>query len=104
MPTSPQLRRFANECGRVYADSLEQSYENAKRYRAEYALIAAEVAAVLGETLEDGSALDGRKRIVGQHLADLDAAAGQAITWFEAGSPSRITLIRRMTVNGGARF
>lgn len=108
--TNPQIVKFANERARVFADSLEQTYQTAKRMQQEWAaLIATVTPANTSDQVADGSHAsagqpDGRKPLTGAQLTALKAMADTIVTFFETGSPTRIAQIQQTTTNGGPRF
>jgi len=101
--TSPQLTRFANEKGRVFADALGTTYQTAKRFQQEWAALEA-LPPDTADLFADGSDVDGRKRVTGAQMTALKTIADTMVTWFETGTPMRITQIQRLTVNDGPRF
>jgi hypothetical protein len=103
--TNQQAVRFCNEKARAFADSLETTYETARKYKAEWD--ANSLGTVLTDTADvvvDGAASDGRKVLTGAKAQALYTAASQMITWFETGTPSRIERVRQVSVNGQAKF
>lgn len=103
--TNAQIVNFSNQKARVFADSLEQTYQTAKRFQQEYEAIGGDAAIVdTTDVIVDGSESDGRKTITARQARALKASADQIVTWFEAGTPSRISQIQKISVNGQARF
>ena len=103
--TNAQIVNFSNTKARVFADSLEQVYQTAKRFQQEYEAIGGDNAiADAADVIVDGSETDGRKPINARQARALKTSADQIVTWFEAGTPSRISQVQRISVNGQARF
>ena len=103
--TNPQAVRFANECGRVFAESLLSAIQTARVFSAMYN-------AQSGDTLfpnttdnvADGSDIDGRPRLTGQAVRQLLTAATDILTWSATGTPSRETRLRALTHKGESRI
>jgi hypothetical protein len=108
--TTAQVVTFANTRARVFADALEQVYQTAKRFQQEWAALTTTVTPPsTADQVADGSQAsaalpDGRKPLTGAQLTALKTTADQIVTWFETGTPTRITQIQQVTVNGAARF
>lgn len=103
--TAPLTVRFSNEKARVFADSLVTTYETARAFSANWeALGIAAVCPNTADLVADGSEIDGRGRVTGAKLNALKTQADALLTWFEAGSPSRITQFRQIAVTGGSRI
>jgi hypothetical protein len=100
--TSPQVVKFSNERARVLADLSVETYETAKSFQAEWDALGG--VASSAQLIEDGSAEDGRKRVTADQLRTMNTVAGAMVSFFEAGTPSRISQIRAISVNGQARF
>lgn len=101
----PAARRFANERARVVADAVEECYETLRRYQLDYAAIGGD--ALFPDTADfvaDGSETDGRKRVSSQRVRGLNALASAIMTFLDGGTPSRISQVRAISVNGRARF
>ncbi|MEO0250156.1 MAG: hypothetical protein ABIN58_11655, partial [candidate division WOR-3 bacterium] len=101
--TNAQIVRFANERARVFADALEEAYLTAKRLQDEYNALGVTIPDT-ADLVADGSDVDGRKRITGSHLVAIKSLADALVTYMEAGTPSRISRINQVSVNGRARF
>lgn len=103
--TAPLAVRFSNEKARIFADSLVTTYETARAFSANWdALGLAAVVPNTADLVADGSNIDGRGPVTGAKLNALKTQADAMITWFEAGTPSRITQFRQIAVTGSARF
>src|ERR1051326_2918402 len=103
--TTPEIVRFANEKGRPEADAAGQLYQTCKRFQQEWVALLNNVGSVPNTTdqIADGSqssaglSADGRKPMTGAQLNVLKSLADAMVTWFETGSPSRITQLQQMT-------
>ncbi len=103
--TNVQVVKFSNDKGRRFADALEQVYQTAKRFNQEFDAIDGSTSIPsTADLIDDGAALDGRKRVTANMLHGLKTTADNIVAWFEAGTPTRISRVQRMTVNGESRF
>ena len=104
--TNPQAINWSNSRVRVYADSMVDAYESAKKLLAEWTALGMDalIANSSEDVLIDGAAIDGRSIITGDKVNALISNAQAVVTWFEQGSPSRIDRFRQIAVNGRARF
>lgn len=103
--TDPQIVKFANERVRIFADLIEQTYETAKRLQAEYtALNGDALIPNTSDLVEDGSAADGRKRVTAAMLRGANALAGVLVAYLDGGTPSRISQVRQISVNGQPKY
>lgn len=103
---NPQAVKFCNDKGRVMADVLVQTYQTSVAFLAEWNANANLAVALpnTADVVDDTADRDGRQLMTGTKINSLVAAAQAMVTWFETGSPSRITLLRQIAVNGQPRF
>ena len=104
--TNPQAIIWSNSRVRVFADSMIDAYESAKKLLAEWSSLnmATLIPNNVDDVLIDGAASDGRSVITGDKVNSLIANATAVVSWFEAGTPSRIDRFRQISINGRSRF
>src|SRR5262245_10574032 len=102
--SNPQYVAFANTRCRPLADAAETLYQTANRFHPEYDAVGGGSIPNTADNLADGSDLDGRKRLTGGMVTTLKNLADAMVTWFETGTPSRITQVQQMSVNGTSRY
>lgn len=98
--TSPQAVRFCNEDVRPLADVMVGAYDSLKAFVAEWD--ANGLGAIITNTVDmiaDNSDQDGRYQITGAKVNSMYTAANSLITWFETGTPTRISILRTIAVN-----
>ena len=109
--TNQTIVHFDNEKGRVLADTAGQLYQTSKRMQQEWVALLSAVGSVpnTADQIADGSqssasVSDGRKPMTGAQLNNLKALADAMVTWFETGSPTRISQLQLLTTNEQSRF
>jgi len=102
--SNPQHVAFANTRCRPFADAVEQCYQTARRFQQEYAAVNGAGIPNTADYFADGSDVDGRKRMTGAMAQTLKSFADSLVGWLETGTPSRITQVQQVSVNGVARF
>lgn len=103
--TLPIAIRTANEKVRTAADSIESCYETLKRLQNEYAAVNGDtIFPATADNIADGSETDGRKRVTNNQIRGLKTLTDAIVTFLEGGTPSRISQIKQISVNGLARF
>lgn len=109
MATSPQLKAFSNEKARPLADTLYAMYFELVSFQDEYNSknIGTEINNLgAGNTVDDGSDVDGRTRITGGDLFLLKTIVDDLKFWAEqdaTATPSdgkRLALFAKIEVNG----
>lgn len=85
---------------------MVSAYEAAVKLLAEWSAqgLSARFPDDAGEAVSDGAAADGRTVVSGQHVQRLIGNTQAVVTWFEGGTPARITVFRQIAVNGRSPF
>jgi hypothetical protein len=103
--TNPQAVRFSNEYARTRADSLARFYYLAKELLDEYdatGMVGEFNGANLGETVEDGSAVDGRTPVTGQDVINLvDVYLRPWAADLEANGNTKLNILLKIAVTAG---
>lgn len=102
--TTPQYVLFANQYVRPVVDSLITCYENCKRFQDEFMGVGGASIPNTTDNIADGSDVDGRRRLTGQHCTQIKSLVDAIATYFEGasgiGGLTRIEALRRVNVNG----
>ncbi len=108
--TNPQVVKWSNERARVICDLITRLDYALTAYKADYdaaGITALVVAAGSSELIEDGSATDGRTRMIGSQLLGLKATIDQLRTNFDtavSGVGSTVSAVSAaIQVNGSPR-
>lgn len=103
--TNPQAISFANQKGRPNADVILSAIETAREFDADYTALSGDTLFPNdAELIEDGSAADGRPRVQNQEMRAMRNLCQSLLTWAATGNPTNETRLRRMAVNGQAKF
>ncbi len=103
--TNPQAIAIANNQGRPSADVILSAIQTARNFDANYGALSGD--AIFpndAELIEDGSAVDGRPRVQNQEVRALRNLCQSLLTWAATGNPTNETRLRRIAVNGQAKF
>jgi len=98
--TNPRAVSFSNEKIRTAADKLAQAYYTAKAVMQEYyAENLGELYTPLGDTIEDGSLTDGRKRITANDALLLITRCSDLVADMEANNNAKLNTVLKVSVN-----
>lgn len=102
---NPQVRKFANERARIAADAIVTCYETLKRLQVEYDAAGGDTLfPATTDRIVDGSETDGRTRITTGQVRGLNTLSAALVTYLDGGTPSRISQVRQVAVNGTPRY